>query len=107
LSRAQGSSVIFFNEPTLNPERPICLSDNFVEFYYTIVVKRWPSPAYELKSDSAAVADTLGWMLVEQGDTARGLELLQEAVAAAPDVHEIRYHLAHDPALFLRTSECC
>ena len=33
-------------------------------------------------------------MLVEQGDTARGLELLQQAVAAAPNAQEIRYHLA-------------
>jgi len=50
--------------------------------------------AYKLKPDSAAVADTLGWMLVEQGNITRGLELLQKAVAAAPDAHEIRYHLA-------------
>ena len=50
--------------------------------------------AYKLKPDSAAVADTLGWMLVEQGNTARGLELLQKAVAAAPQAHEIRFHLA-------------
>jgi len=33
-------------------------------------------------------------MLVEQGNTTRGLELLQKAVAAAPNAHEIRYHLA-------------
>jgi putative PEP-CTERM system TPR-repeat lipoprotein len=50
--------------------------------------------AYKLKPDNAAVADTLGWMLVEQGNTTRGLELLQKAVAAAPQAHEIRYHLA-------------
>jgi len=50
--------------------------------------------AYKLKPDNAAVADTLGWMLVEQGNTTRGLELLQKAVVAAPQAHEIRYHLA-------------
>jgi len=50
--------------------------------------------AYKLKPDSGAIADTLGWMLVEQGNTTRGLELLQKAVAAAPNAHEIRYHLA-------------
>jgi len=33
-------------------------------------------------------------MLVEQDNTTRGLELLQKAVAAAPNAHEIRYHLA-------------
>ena len=50
--------------------------------------------AHELAPQSPAVADTLGWMLVEQGDAARGLELLQQAVAAAPNAPEIRYHLA-------------
>lgn len=50
--------------------------------------------AYKLKPDSAAVADTLGWMLVEQGNVARGLELLQRAAAAAPKEPSIGYHLA-------------
>ena len=50
--------------------------------------------AYKLKPDSAAIADTLGWVLVEQGNTARGLELLQKAVAAAPKVPGVRFHLA-------------
>src|SRR5258706_6402331 len=50
--------------------------------------------AYKLKPDNAAVADTLGWMLVEQGNAKRGLEVLQKAVTAAPKALEIRYHLA-------------
>ena len=50
--------------------------------------------AYKLKPDSASLSDTLGWILVEQGNTRRGLELLQKAVKAAPKVPEIRYHLA-------------
>jgi len=50
--------------------------------------------AFRLAPDSAAIADTLGWMLVEQGNPARGLELLQKAAAQAPKNTEIRYHLA-------------
>jgi putative PEP-CTERM system TPR-repeat lipoprotein len=50
--------------------------------------------AYKLSPDNAAVADTLGWILVEQGNTKRGLELLQKALTAAPKAPEIRYHLA-------------
>jgi putative PEP-CTERM system TPR-repeat lipoprotein len=50
--------------------------------------------AFELAGNSAAVTDTLGWMLVEQGDTKRGLTLLQKAVALAPDAVDIRFHLA-------------
>jgi Flp pilus assembly protein TadD len=38
--------------------------------------------------------DTLGWILVQKGDTARGLDVLRKAVAAAPDAPDIRYHLA-------------
>jgi len=50
--------------------------------------------AYALKPESAAVTDTLGWILVEQGKITRGLELLQKAAFAAPHAQEIRYHLA-------------
>ena len=50
--------------------------------------------AFALAGNSAAVTDTLGWMLVEQGDTKRGLTLLQKAVALAPEAADIRYHLA-------------
>ncbi|MEN3277868.1 MAG: hypothetical protein V7631_3658 [Massilia sp.] len=50
--------------------------------------------AYKVASDNAAVMDTLGWMLVEQGNIARGLPLLQKAAANAPGAPEIRYHLA-------------
>ncbi|NHZ97180.1 XrtA/PEP-CTERM system TPR-repeat protein PrsT [Massilia sp. CCM 8734] len=50
--------------------------------------------AFALAGNSAAVTDTLGWMLVEQGDAKRGLSLLQKAVALAPDAADIRFHLA-------------
>jgi putative PEP-CTERM system TPR-repeat lipoprotein len=50
--------------------------------------------AYKLKPDSPAVADTLGLILVEQGNTKRGIELLQKAVTGAPGALGIRYHLA-------------
>jgi putative PEP-CTERM system TPR-repeat lipoprotein len=50
--------------------------------------------AYKLKPDNPAVADTLGWILVEQGNTTRGVELLQKAVDAAPKALSIRFHLA-------------
>ena len=50
--------------------------------------------AYKLGPDNAGVADTLGWILVEQDNTKRGIEVLQKAVSAAPNHPEIRYHLA-------------
>jgi len=50
--------------------------------------------AYRLKPESPDVLDTLGWIFVEQGDTGRGIDLLQAAVKAAPAVPSFRFHLA-------------
>ena len=50
--------------------------------------------AYKLVPDASETADALGWILVERGDTAKGLELLQKAAAAAPRDAQVRYHLA-------------
>jgi putative PEP-CTERM system TPR-repeat lipoprotein len=50
--------------------------------------------AYELAPGRPEVIDTLGWLLVQNGDTNRGLVLLQEAAIKAPHLPEIRYHMA-------------
>jgi putative PEP-CTERM system TPR-repeat lipoprotein len=50
--------------------------------------------AHGLAPDNPAVADTLGVILVEQGDLKRGMQLLDEAVKAAPNVPDLRLHYA-------------
>jgi putative PEP-CTERM system TPR-repeat lipoprotein len=50
--------------------------------------------ALKASNDNPAVMDTLGWMLVEKGDTARALPLLQKAAALVPNAPDIQYHLA-------------
>lgn len=50
--------------------------------------------ALKLAPDNPAVMDTLGWILVKQKQPARGIKLLQQALAKAPDAAEIQYHLA-------------
>lgn len=50
--------------------------------------------AYKLAANNPGVMDTLGWLLVEQGNVARGVPLLQKASSMAPDASEMRYHLA-------------
>lgn len=50
--------------------------------------------AYQLAGDSPQVMDTLGWLLVEQGNPKRGVALLQRAVSLAPAAGVIRLHLA-------------
>jgi predicted Zn-dependent protease len=50
--------------------------------------------AYKLGAGNAQIGDTLGWILVEQGNAARGVPLLQKALALAPQDRSIRFHLA-------------
>lgn len=50
--------------------------------------------ALKLSDDNPIVLDTLGWILIEQGDTTRGLPLLKKALTLAPTATDIRYHFA-------------
>lgn len=50
--------------------------------------------AYKLAPEQPAILDTLGWLLVEKGETARGVELLQKASSLAPKNAMIRLNLA-------------
>jgi putative PEP-CTERM system TPR-repeat lipoprotein len=50
--------------------------------------------ALKLAPNSPVVQDTLGWILVQQGQAPRGLEWLKKAVAQAPRQAAIRYHHA-------------
>lgn len=51
--------------------------------------------AHQLAPDSAEITDTLGWILVQQGDLENGLPLLREAHAALDDNPDVQYHLAY------------
>jgi len=50
--------------------------------------------ALKLKPDNPAVMDTLGWILIQQGQSERGIKLLQQALTKTPDAAEIQWHLA-------------
>jgi len=50
--------------------------------------------AVKLAPDNAVIRDTLGWILVDSGDAARGVVELRKALAKAPAARDIRYHLA-------------
>lgn len=61
--------------------------------------------AYEAAPDRAEVADTYGWILLEQGKVDEALKLLEVAAQGAPSHPEIRYHLAAALARAGRTNE--
>lgn len=50
--------------------------------------------AFTIAGENPSVMDTLGWILVEQGNLQRGLPLLKKAAGAAPSSPAIAYHLA-------------
>jgi putative PEP-CTERM system TPR-repeat lipoprotein len=50
--------------------------------------------AYDLAPGNPAIQDTYGWILLNQGDTQRGVEILGKAAGAAPNALEIRMHYA-------------
>jgi cellulose synthase operon protein C len=50
--------------------------------------------AYSVAQSSPPIIDTLGVILVENGNTTRGIELLKQAVSLAPKQIEYRLHLA-------------
>jgi len=50
--------------------------------------------AYRLRSDTPAVADTLGWVLLQQGEAKKGTEIIRQAALLEPNNPEIRFHLA-------------
>ena len=49
--------------------------------------------AHERAPGQPEITDTLGWLLVQNGEVNRGLVLLQEAAVKAPHLPAIRYHM--------------
>lgn len=79
-----------------NPKNPATLN-NLAWLYGQLKDPRavgYAEQANKLAPGNPNVLDTLGWALVEQGKVNQGLEHLRSALVKAPDVPDIRYHLA-------------
>lgn len=80
----------------IKPDDPAILN-NLALLYQGLEDKRalqTAEQAYKLGPEHPGILDTLGWILVEQGQIPRGLDLLRQARAKAPDAPTVRYHLA-------------
>ena len=78
------------------PDDPLLLN-NLGGLYYESGDSRalaYAERAHELAPNHPATLDTLGWILVMEGETDRGLKLLRDAEARASRNPGIRYHLA-------------
>lgn len=79
----------------LAPNMPAALN-NLAWIYYERKDERaldLAKRAYQYAPQSAAVADTYGWILVEKGQIKEGLEILEKALALAPEANDIKEHL--------------
>jgi len=98
LARKEYKPAIAMLEDVLkrNPNNPAALNNLAWAYQQEKDPRALPTAeqAFKLAGNNPGVMDTLGWMLVEQGNTARGLPLLQKASGLAPNASEIRYHLA-------------
>ena len=54
--------------------------------------------AYRLAPMNPAATDSYGWAMYQQGNTDQALQLLEKAVAIAPDNAVVRWHLGQAQA---------
>lgn len=71
---------------------------NNLAYLYQLEADKRARPAAEqalkLAPDQPAIQDTLGWILVQQGQAPQGLVLLRKAINTVPANPAIRYHYA-------------
>ena len=80
----------------LQPDNPVVLNNLALAYQALDDARALPTAeaALAASGERADVMDTLAWILVGRGDTARALPLLHKAHALAPMARDIRYHLA-------------
>ncbi len=86
-------------EAVLKNAKAVSLSvlNNLALAYHAVKDKRGrdlATTSYRAKPSSATLADTLGWILVEDGEIQQGLEHIKRALTLAPQNQDIGYHLA-------------
>lgn len=78
----------------LAPQNALALN-NLANLYRRVEDKRalaLAEASHKLAPDHPAIKDTLGWILVQEGQLPRAVELLRAAASKSPKVGNIRYH---------------
>lgn len=78
------------------PDDPALLN-NLALLYYSADDPRalpYAENAFKRAPRAAGAIDTYGWLLVQNDQAVKGLEMLRNAQARAPNVAEIKYHIA-------------
>jgi putative PEP-CTERM system TPR-repeat lipoprotein len=80
----------------IEPTNAIALNE-LALIYYAAKDSRaldYAERAYAQQPGNSAIGDTLGWILVDSGNVARGRPILEKVVKTTPDDSGARYHLA-------------
>jgi putative PEP-CTERM system TPR-repeat lipoprotein len=98
LERGRHAPAIAQYEQALQAGRPGAMALNNLAWLYQQAgdsrAEATARQAFDLAPESAAVADTYGWILVEAGRAAEALPILEKAVRAPGAPAEVRYHHA-------------
>lgn len=98
LSDKQYSTAMAQFESILSryPQQPVALNNLAMAYHFAGDKRAVPTAekAYLAAGEKPDVMDTLGWILIEQGDLSRGLPILLRASQLAPQAGDIRLHVA-------------
>jgi tetratricopeptide (TPR) repeat protein len=86
-----------YEELAARRPRDVAVINNLAWLYYELADARalaTARKAHALSPTSPSVSDTLGWILVDSGNVAEGLAILERAAADAPTVGDIQFHYA-------------
>lgn len=92
----KGASDQFEAVLKVAPNDPAVLNNLAFAYQQQKDARALPTAELAIKAapDNPAVLDTLGWILAEQGQTAKALPMLKKASDAQPQSGDLRYHYA-------------
>ena len=94
---AKRDAATQYEQIVAHQPRDVVALNNLAWLYFELEDRRAVAlgrRAYALAPEAPAVADTLGWILVQSGQLTEGLEILRNAAVSAPTSGDLQYHYA-------------